>query len=435
MQAMRITTTLATLLAAAGMIACSDSTPPIPAGTTPVTFSVCSVLPGVNFGWFAYQNEGGPWTEINVGQDGRTTFNATNKVSVAMAISLFGTSFTQIVNATAAELQAAGQADCLETFGSRTMTGTIAGVTGEQFARITAGFSFDGVDINNPNWLLEDLPARALDIVATRYPTFSTQPADRVVIRRNVTPNNASVAALDFNSATESAALEGAIATFTGLGSAATLDVSTGIITANGTEHELMEMFGTQVSNSQAVSYVSVPASLRLSSDKHVIFADLFDVDGSRSVQHYYTAPSAKTLAFGPMVPTPTITNVATSPYVRPRAQVASQAQYDGGVLVQFSRTTGTSSANIVAVLTTAGFTGGVPTTWDVSVPDMTAGGYSSGLALGGTDYNWSITAVSGSGISLMGVPAADGTTILTATRGDEEILFGLRARKTIGSK
>jgi hypothetical protein len=197
-------------------------------------------------------------------------------------------------------------------------------------------------------------------------------------------------------------------------------------------------MFGTPTSNSFAVNYVSVPASLRIGTDIHVLQSDLSDVEGTRSLAHYYTTPAAKTLAFGPMVGTPTITTVATTPYVRPRAQLASQAEYAGGVLVQWTHTTGETTGNIVAVLTTAGFVGGVPATWDVTVPDLSDAGYPAASGLQGTDYSWSASVISAtSGVSLFGGAPPDGTTIITATRGSvEEFLpFVSHVRRLFGRK
>jgi hypothetical protein len=425
--------TLAIALALGAAIGCSDSTEPIPPGTTLLTFNLCGDLVSLPFGWFAYRNEGGEWTKVNASSSGSFSFYATEKVSFALSLSFFGTSITEVIHTTAAELGAAGAMSCEDEFGTRAIGGSVTGLTGDQIVRLSGGSAFDVASVSDPNWQLTDLPTSQVDIVGTRYADFGTQPANRVAIRRGVFPNNATIPALDFGSATESANPETATVTFTGLGTSGSLDVGSAIQTANGTLHELMR-FSTVVSGSLAVGYVSVPSPLRIASDLHLIDAFLSDADGTRTLQHYYAAPATKTFAFGPMIGTPTVSTVATSPYVMPRAQLASQPEYDGGLIVEWTQSTGDNSGKIVAVITTAAFTGGVPATWDVSVPNMSSAGYSPSWGLQGTGYRWSITAVSGAGtFSLNGAAPADGATLRTATR-DEEFAMEPASRRQLPS-
>ena len=425
--------TLAIALALGGVIACSDSTEPIPPGTTLLTFNLCGDLASLPFGWFAYRNEGGEWTKVNASSSGGFSFYATEKVSFALSLSFFGTSITQVINTTAAELGAAGTIACEDEFGTRTIGGSVTGLTGNQIARLSAGSAFDFANVSDPNWQLTDLPPSQVDVVGTRYADFGTQPANRVAIRRGVFPNNATIPPLDFASTTESANLETATVTFTGLGTSGAIDVASALRTTNGTLHELMRL-STPVSGSLGVAYVSVPSSLRIASDLHQIEAVLSDADGTRTLEHYYATPATKTFAFGPMVGTPTVSTVATSPYVMPRAQLASQPEYDGGLIVEWIQSTGESSGRVVAVITTAAFTGGVPATWDVSVPNMSAAGYSPSWGLQGTDYRWSVTAISGAGtFSVTGAAPADGATLRSATR-DEEFFVELASPRKMPS-
>lgn len=403
--------------------ACSDPSGPIDNGQTrSITVNLCSGLaPGV---WFAYQNQGGPWTRVTPNSSGQIVFDATEKVSVASAASLFGLTFTEILNATATELEATASTSCEEDFGDRSMSGTVTGLSGEESARISAGGSFDLATATSPSWLLEDLPNLALDIVATRYATAFTQPANRVVVRRGVTPNNGSVAALDFSGA-ESAALESAIVTFTGIPANGSLSMATSVRTASGTNHELADMQSSPVgATSQGVAYVSLPASLRIASDMHFMSAAAYNSIATQTIEHYYKAPAAKTLAFGPIISEPTITNPATSPIVRPRVQVASQAAYSSALVVDLGESIGETS-RYVGIITTAGFLGGVPATWDVSVPDMSAAEYNPDWGLETTTYNWSISAygLTGGTTSLLGVAPADGLTVTASTRGKVEVI------------
>lgn len=434
---MRLTSTrlLALALATLGAAACSDPAGP-PAGTTPVALELCSGFGG--FGWLAYQNEGGAWTQLSPNFSGSVSFDATEKVSLAVGFSFFGTSFTQVINATAAELNATGDVPCELAFGTRTMSGTVAGLTGDQYARLSASTSSDDADAFDSSWSLEDLPSTGVDIVATRYATFSTQPANRVLVRRNVVAPNGPVPALDF-AGTESAAPENAIVTLNGIPANGTVGVATSVLTANGTLHDLGDLpaSGSSSSPTQAVNFISLPASLRIASDEHILTATTFDVDGVRTATHYYKTPAATNITFGPMVPEPVVTNTATSPYVRPRATLASQTAYPGAVLVQWTESSDESSARVVAVMTTAGFLGGTPQNWTIEVPDMSSANYDPSWGLQSTDYSWAVSVYSATGpTELLGQQLpADGTTVLSATRGSVETLFGtsfanaLRAR------
>jgi hypothetical protein len=406
-----------------GAAACSDPVGPNLNGPTrSITVSLCAALaPGV---WFAYQNDGGPWTQATPNSNGQITFDATEKVSVATAISLFGISITEVVNATATELEATGSASCEGDFGDQTMSGTVAGVTGEQFARISGASSVDGVFAGTTAWALDELPSKPVDLIATRYATISTQPAERVVVRRGVTPNNTTVPVLDFGSA-ESGALESAVATFTNIPANGSLTMITAVQTASGTNAELGELTSTPGSATQAIGFVSLPASLRITSDMHVISASGSNATATNSIIHYYKAPTDKSLAFGPFVNMPTVTNVTTSPLVRPRIQLASQAEYPSATVVDFGESVG-DEAHFVFILATAGYFGGTPATWDLTIPDMSSANYESAWGLSTTTYNWSVTAYGGVGAAWPFGPTVDGMTVTSSTRGKVDEI-GLR--------
>ena len=412
---MRLTRAFLATLALSGAAACSDTTDPTPAGTTTITLAPCSLF---QLGWFAYQNQGGPWTRLTPDANGGLSFNATEKVSLAMSFSLFGTSFTQVINASATELQGASGVECDELSGDKFMNGTVAGITGDQYVRITAATSVDDASLADPSWALEDLPATTVDIVATRYPTAFSQPANRVLVRRGIIPLNGTVSTLDFNHPIESGAPEANTVTLAGASTASTFYVESSVITGNGTEHELSELSSQSAAT---FNYLSLPAALRFAADQHVISATATGLEGSWSVQHYYKTPSAKALTFGPMVSAPTITTVASSPTVRPRAQIAAQQQYPTAAEIMFSESTGEFSSRVISVVTTAGFTGGTPETWDIVIPDMSAASFPASASLQTTNYNWTASAYSApSGSLIMGGVLPEGATIASATRSND---------------
>jgi hypothetical protein len=407
--------------AALGALACSDPAGP-PAGTTPITLNLCAA--GGPLAWVAYQNEGGAWTQLSPGFSGSVSFNATEKVSIAIGLNFFGASFTQVVNATAAELSAEASVPCSTAFATRTMNGTVSGLASDQLVRISASTSSDNADAFDPSWAMEDLPSTAVDILATRYSGFGSQP-DRVLVRRSIVPPNGTVAALNFASA-EAAAIETATVTLNGIPAGASAGVATSVMTPNGTLHELGDASAT--ASSPSAPYASLPASLRIAADQHVMTATAVDADGDRSATFYYRTPAAKTLTFGPLVSAPTLTNASTTPYVRPRAQIASQAEYPGAVLAQWTETSqAQSTTRLVAVMTTAGFLGGTPATWTVEFPDMTSAHFDPSWGLQTTSYEWGITAFSTTATptELLG-PAreVDGTTVLSSSRSSGSSLF-----------
>jgi hypothetical protein len=82
-----------------------------------------------------------------------------------------------------------------------------------------------------------------------------------------------------------------------------------------------------------------------------------------------------RTLTLGPQIAAPTITVAATTPYVRHRVQLARQTEYSQAVLPQFEQNGQNGGPNYrsVSIQASAGYFGGNPTTWDITVPDLSA--------------------------------------------------------------
>src|SRR5207248_1273324 len=182
----------------------------------------------------------------------------------------------------------------------------------------------------------------SLDLVATRWASSFAPEPDRVIVRRAIKlANGATIPTLDFAQA-EARALTSATVTLDNAG----LDfvqTETDLITANGTSHVL----GTNsLSTSNSTTYLSLPAALVASTDLHALNAFASSTAGTRSVTQYYKTPASRTLTFGPMVNTATLTTVATTPYLRVRSDVVSQAEYSNAVAVTLSQ----SSVRFVSV-------------------------------------------------------------------------------------
>ena len=401
------------LAAAALLSACTDSTTIDPGPKTEVSLAFCpSLLPT----WIGVQSQGDAWKEVTPNAQGVVTVEVTEKVSVAVVQDFAGNSFTHVLNTTVTELGDDAGIPCESTSGTATISGSVGGLTGTQFAKVSASTETVGVPADAPTYQLTDLASGTHDVVATRYPSVFSTPANRIIIRRGILPQPGfPISTLDFNNTFESMALESAIATFANVTNAS-LSVDVDLYTETGTHHNLMSMSpgGTGVSS---VSFVGVPAQLRKTTDYHELYAVASSSQATRAVSHFFNAPSNKTLTFGPVPNDATLSTVATSPYVRTRAQILSQSEYPTAVMLELDELSNDESFKSVSVVTTSGFTNGRPATWDVTVPDMSAGGYEASWGLQSPPDNYTVTAFNGSAGALLGARPADGSTITMGLR------------------
>jgi hypothetical protein len=398
--------------------ACSSDNPAGPFEKSSITVNLCPEFVGSG-AWIGVQNQGEGWTEVTPNGSGTLTFDATDKVSLAFVYSSFGSNFTQVVNASAAALDGTTGVSCENAadFGSASLSGTISGMSGEEFVRLSAGASGTEADVTLPTWTLSELPNLSLDLVATRYASVFTSPANKIIVRRGVTPNSSGLT-LDF-AAAEARDFENAIVAFTNVPTNGTVHLEMNFQTETGTYHPLGTLSDFQAP--YAFNYVTVPASLRVATDIH--FLDVFASSASAQlgIVHVYKAPAAKTLSFGPPLGTPTITQVATSPYLRLRAQLTKQPEYPSGTSVLFGQNTG-EGVNLVHITTTEDFLGAA-STWDVTIPGFdSASGYDPEWGISAAaEYFWSVMAFEADASLLLGGPPADGATATYSIRGSGE--------------
>lgn len=391
-----------------------------PFDKTSVTVNLCPefISPGV---WIAVQNQGEGWTEVTPAGNGVLTFDATDKVSIAFGYSSFGSTVTQVINTTAEKLQGTTGVPCEEQdFGNASLAGTVSGISGEQIVRLAAGPSVASAPSSGAAWTLTELPNVPLDLVATRYATPTTLPADKVITRRNVAPNSSGIA-LDFASA-EARDFENAIVAFTNVPINGSVMLQMGFQTQNGTFQTLGTL--TDFQAPFAFNYVTVPAALRVTTDSHLLDAFASSADASVGILHVYKTPAAKTFAFGPQVPAPTTTQIGTTPYLRLRAQLAKQAEYNSGFAVTFWQNLVGGELKYVDITTTADFLDTETATWDISIPDFgTASGYDPEWGLTpGADYSWTVLAFGGDASLALGGMPPDGGTVMYSVRSSADI-------------
>ena len=399
------------VLAAMFLSAC-DSDDPItgPGSKAAVSLDFCTGSIPV---WFVIQNESEAWEEIPVASSGTFSFEATPRFSIAYVTTVGSDIATRILNVARDDLAELSGANCQDLSGTKPLSGSVTGLTGPQVVRLSMARAVAAASATNPGYTLTGLPAGPLDLVATRFATSATQPSDRVIVRRNLDlQSGATIPVLDFGGS-EAQPMATAIVTFASRGNDL-VDLVTEFLTANGTRHQLMQL--TSLSSASA-AFVSVPAALRGSDDLHRLTTVASAATGTRDVVQYYRNPSDRTITFGPQLSTPASTVASTSPYVRPRLTVASQPEYPAAMQAFFGQLTA-GTFRSVTILTTAGFLGGRPATWELEMPDLSAAGYNTTWAFpNGTNINANARGFDGEISVFLGAEPSDGDVITSAVR------------------
>ena len=405
------------VLAALAASACDNSTSPKPGDNSKsdVSLDFCT---GSAPAWLAVQNEGENWTQVAGNSSGTFSFQATSKLSIAFVSTHAGDHSTEILNVTRAELEGISGKACKEGSGTKSLTGTVAGLTGQQVVRISMADVIAGASVGNTNFTLSGLPDGAHDLVATRRATSATQPPDRIIVRRGVNlQSGATIPALDF-ATTEALPLPTATVTLANRGTDF-VDLETSFLSADGAEHQLMHFTST---NASAFTYVSVPVSLRGPTDLHRVTTFASGAAATREVSQFYREPSDRTLTFGPGLSDPTMSIASSTPYVRPRLTVPSQAEYPAAMEAFFGQLSG-SSFRTLRIFTTAAFLGGRPATWTLEMPDLSAAGYQSTWAFPNTALiNANARGFDGNVAIILGGDPTDGQTIRSAIRSTSVI-------------
>jgi hypothetical protein len=341
----------------------------------PTVVAFCSVnkLPL----WFAYQNgPSGAWTALTVPVDGRINVPITSVGAIAWVFQ-FGTAYEQnVIFLTRAEL---AQIGCLAdgANGTKTISGSVSGVTANEYSEIGFGGSNAHVPGGTTSFSLGSAPDDARDLIAGGRAASSQstlyQPA-RYIVRRGLNPaNGSSLPVLDFASS-EAAAPTTATYTLNGVGTDAWF-ANTDMRTANLTVTQLGYASGTGTGGAVAAPYQVLPASLRAGTDEYRFLAFASGVDFDRGVNQNLLSFGNRSVTLGPLLSVPTITNAASSPNIRMRYQLASQTAYSAYTSAFFWQRSQTVQRDAY-VFTTAGYLGGAPATWDVTMPDLSAAGF-----------------------------------------------------------
>jgi hypothetical protein len=383
------------------------------AGVGNVSFRFCALPLPI---WVGYQDDTGPWTRATASANNTYSFAISSRGGVAI-VTPAGSGFTtEVIYATASELTTIGSSwdfACEFAPGIKQLNGTVAGVGASEEANITLGPVAELVPFGATSYTLNNVPDGALDLVAVRgTSSFLDFTANKLIIRRGLNlPNGSTIAALDFNAAEAFAPVSGNL-TIGGLGADEPVFFVSHLTDA-GTGVDLTFNFGA-VGATHA--YQGVPSSAQAAGDLHqfLVIAGSPNPGAttSRLLLASFHAPGDRTVTLGPDLTTPTVSVLASSPYVRYRMLLPTQSQYNAIAIADFVQD---AIARTTTIFATAGYFGGAPSSWDLSIPDLTAGaGFDPTWGLqSGTAAEWTASAAGG---SIFTVPA-EGTAVLLASR------------------
>jgi hypothetical protein len=344
---------------------CSDSTSPGTQNLVDMILDFCaSDVPS----FFAFQNDGGAWTKVAADANGSFSFKAADKLIVAFVHQTGADFSTEIIHTTNADLQPVNGVACKEQLGAKSLNGTVAGVPAGNGAAITMGAATTFVTGPTTAFQLTEVPTGLVDLVANRETFGTSAPTPNGVIVRRGLNLVSTIPVLDFN-APEAVAPAANVLTIGGLVSGESNTLSVYFTTATNTSH-LLYIVSSFTSGTQTI--YGVPTSLTATSDFHSlgIAASTSNGSATRGAIAWYRNPGDKTVTLGAALPTPAVNTVATTPYVRLRATLTKQDDYNALVAFFFTQISGNVTRDW-AVWATAGYFGIAPTTWDLTMPDL----------------------------------------------------------------
>ena len=390
------------------------TTSPFAVGTAggSVSMTFCSAYAPI---WLAVQDGNGAWTRV-LPNSGTTTYEfslSSGKGGVALVDTIYTVPSLLIAYGSLSDFTAPASysGDIASVCGSRTVNGSAANVGATEQAIVVLGVSAAPA---TSLYQLRNVGDGPQDLFAGRGAFSGTTFAlNKVILRRALSPaDNSTLALLDFDA--EGFAPTSANVTVTGLGadsasvsSSFTARLGSGQLEAAGA---LSAFYYRAASGAQP--YAAIPLAQLNANDIQYLIAGATGANSGREAWLFFRNPLNQTLALGPDLNTPTVTKLVTAPNVRPRMQLASQTEYNRAIAAGFFQST-----RIVLVEALAGYYGGVPATWDVTVPDLSAAaGWNSAWGLQeGTPIDWSVLAEGGTHLPDPNV--TDGSTAQDAYR------------------
>jgi hypothetical protein len=308
---------------------------------------------------------------------------------------------TDVWYASAAELAQDGIDNCATTGPTKSVEGTVAGVGAGQYGILSLGGVNDlfiGGTSTNPV-TFTGVPTGPVDFVGTRMTSAGTPPDKLILLRDLNIPDGGSLpSTIDFNGPAMVPAT--ATATMTG-GDGDNLEIFTELVTANG--RSLM-WFDLAPSTLTARPWAGIPASAMVTGDFHalVVFATPSGSQDFRVSLKYVGPVANQSLALGPSISAPTITEVVAGNYPRYRFQGTFSSDYSKGASLDVVSTV--DGGNVLSMIATSAYlTGsGNALAYDFTVPDIaTLAGFpmAARLTAGANDVSASAFGFTGPGI------------------------------------
>jgi hypothetical protein len=404
---------------------------PAPGGSGNVALSFANCDPSEVPVWVAAQVGTGAWARITpVNNTFTFAAGATNGIAMVRPA---GTGFsTSVVYGTHDEITSLALGSPCRglnaSTGTKQLTGTIASVPLDGSAVIAVGgASTEQPTLQGAGYTLSNVPAGQRDLIAAsgRLNANGVRAIQKLILRRNVNYTS-SIPLLDFAGAESVAPWIPAIKLFNFGGDQLSLTVA--LVTANGASAPFYSRPVGANGATNGAGFEVVPDSLLQPGDLQTISITAAPANDPSFrlailMRHTVDTLTADTVTLGPVLNQPTVTAIGTSPYIRLRAQLASQSAYSGGAHADFSQ-----PANSVGVSVTAGYGGNTPANWIIDIPDLSSAGYDPAWGLkSGTAVNYQVIAVSGNFLPLLGATPVDGARVMGAGTGSTASAFGQR--------
>jgi len=340
----------------------------------------------------------GPWTRIMPANDSTYSFSLSSGTGSLAEVTVDSGGYrTTVYNFTTQEMTARGTAQCalVKNVSTRTANGSFGGVTGFRTSEVGMGWWFGSAN-GNGTFSLLNLPAGPLDLIAVRNGDITVPsqiPVDRMIIRRGINPASGStMPVLDFNG-TESFA---PVSVTWGFGNrnGESFSISQTFTTAGGSTGIFTSIPGVDAPDSARTIY-SVPQAQTIAGDLHQVVATVATVGpvpggptrATRQIVAYARTLGSRNLSFGPALPAPAVSPIATAPLGRLRAQGTLPTEYNSGVTFDVTQT---STARFYTIHATRGFLG-AGNAYDLQMPDLTGAiGWDTQFAIrAGIATNW----------------------------------------------
>lgn len=308
---------------------------------------------------------------------------------------------TDIMYASAAELAQDGVDNCAVTGPTKSVSGTVAGVTTGQYGILSFGGVselFIGGTSTNPV-TFSGVPTGPVDFVGSRMQSAGTPP-DKLILLRNLNiPDGGSLpSTVDFNGPSLVPAT--ATATMTG-GGGDDLEIFTELVTANGPS---LLWFDLAPSALAARPWAGIPTSAMVTGDFHslVVFATPRGSKDFRVSLKYVGPVANQSVVFGPSISAPTITQLVAGNYPRLRFQGTFSSDYDKGASLDV--VSAVDGGNVLSMMATSGYLAGSgdALAYDFSMPDVAGlAGFpmAARLTAGANDVSASAFGFTGPGI------------------------------------